>query len=211
MILMRILKFLLFLLPAMVIAQKTELTRAQVQTFKTEVARHAENLETLSSDFNQSKHMQLMEDESKSKGKLYYKTPDVLKWEYHEPYNYHILFKESQLFINDDGEKSVTSLKSNKMFGKLLSLISGSVNGKLLEDNENFEVRYFKSGQDNIEAVIVPRDLTIKEMFSEIILVFNSRHLVDSVKLMEENGDYTHIVFKNVSLNGEVDPSVFNQ
>lgn len=205
---MRIIKIFLILLPAIVIAQKKELTEAEIKSFKTEVAKHAENLETLSSDFNQVKYMQLMKDEAVSEGKLYYKTPDVLKWEYHEPYNYHILFKENQLFLNDDGNKSVTSLKSNKLFGKLVSLISGSVNGKLLEDQENFQVTYFKTGK-NIQAVIIPQDEAVREMFSEIIMIFNKENLVDSVKLMEQSGDYTHITFSNISLNAQVNPAVF--
>ncbi|UJH91641.1 outer membrane lipoprotein carrier protein LolA [Antarcticibacterium sp. 1MA-6-2] len=198
------------LLPAILIAQKKELTDAEIKSFKTEVAKHAENLESLSSDFNQVKYMQLMKDEAVSEGKLYYKTPDVLKWEYHEPYNYHILFKENQLFLNDDGVKSSTNLKANKLFGKLVSLISGSVNGKLLEDPENFKVTYYNSGK-NVQAIIVPLDESVREMFSEIIMIFNGENFVDSVKLMEENGDYTHITFRNITLNAKLDPAVFQQ
>lgn len=207
---MRIIRIFLFLLPALLVAQKKELTTAEVKVFKTEVAKHAEKLESLSSDFNQVKYMQLMKDEALSEGKLYYRTPDVLKWEYHKPYTFHILLKENQLYLNDDGDKSVTSLKSNKLFGKLVGLLSGSVNGKLLEDPENFKVSYYQSGK-NVQAVIVPLDESVREMFSEIIMFFNGERLVDSVKLIEENGDYTHITFKNILLNTKVDPSVFEQ
>lgn len=205
---MRILKIILFFLPAFMLAQNSQLTEAEVKEFKKEVSKHSENLESLSSEFTQTKHMQLMEEEAVSEGKLYYRTPDVLKWEYYSPYNYKILFKEKQLHINDDGEKSVTSLRSHKMFNKLLNLISGSVNGKLLEDPENFRINYFKNGE-YVQAVIVPQDAALKNMFSEIILIFNGNHVVDSVKLMEENGDFTRIDFKNIALNPQLDSSVF--
>jgi outer membrane lipoprotein carrier protein len=205
---MRTLKIFFFLLPAFVLAQKAQLSNAEVQSFKQEVAKHAENLETLSSEFIQTKYMQLMEDEAVSEGKLYYRNPDVLKWEYHEPYNYKILFMDGQLHLDDNGKKSMTSLKSNKLFGKLVSLISGSVNGRLLEDPENFEVTYSRNGK-NIEAVIVPTDASLKDMFSEVILLFNGEYLVDSVKLMEDSGDYTHIKFRNISINKEIEKEVF--
>lgn len=205
---MRILKIILFFLPALMLAQNSQLTNAEVKEFKQEVSKHAENLESLSSDFTQTKHMQLMEEEAVSEGKLFYRTPDVLKWEYHSPYNYKILFKEKELHINDDGEKSVTSLRSNKMFNKLLNLISGSVNGKLLEDPENFRITYYRNGE-NVQAVIEPQDASIRGMFNEIILIFNGNHVVDSVKLMEENGDFTQIKFKNITLNPDLDASVF--
>lgn len=204
---MRILKIFIFLLPAILLAQ-TSLTEAEISSFHEGVSQKTKNLEGLSSDFVQTKYMQLMKNEAVSTGKLYYSSPDILKWEYHTPYNYILLFKEAQLFINDDGDKSVTSLKSNKLFEKLLALISGSVNGKLMADKENFEISYTRSG-DFISAVIVPKDSSLKDMFNEIILVFDAEHLLDSVKLMEDAGDYTQIRFQNISINPSLNDSVF--
>lgn len=205
---MRILNIFVFFLSAIAIAQKAPLSPSEVSGFKEGVAQQAEKLESLSSDFTQTKHIRLMKDIAVSTGKLYYKSPNVLKWEYNSPYNYIIIFRENQLFVNDDGDKSVSNLKSNKLFEKLVSLISGSVNGKLLADPKNFDVTYFKTGND-VSAVIVPKDPALKHMFHEIILVFNSQHHVDSVKLMEEEGDFTEIEFSNIKMNTKLDPSVF--
>lgn len=204
------LRIFLFLFTAIAFAQKGQLTDAEISGFKQEVALLAENMETLSSDFTQTKHIQLMSNAAISTGKIYYKSPNILKWEYHKPYNYKILFRENQLFINDEGDKSVTNLTSNKLFEKLIGLISGSVNGKLLADNDNFEVTYSKSGK-NFLAVIVPRDAAIRQMFHEIILVFNEEYHIDSVKLMEEEGDFTHIEFKNIKINQQLDDALFRQ
>lgn len=205
---MRILKIFVFLFTTVALAQKAPLTDSEISSFKKGVAVVAQNMETLSSDFTQVKYIQLMEDKTVSKGKLYYKSPNILKWEYHTPFNYKILFKENKLSINDDGDKSVTSLSSNKLFEKLISLISGSVNGKLLADNENFDVSYRRSG-NYIAAIIVPRDPTLKQMFSEIIMVFNKDFRVDSVRLMEEEGDFTQIEFNNILMNPNLENAVF--
>lgn len=205
---MRILKILVFFISAFAIGQKAPLSPPEISSFKQDVARQAKDLESLSSDFTQTKHIQLMKDTSISKGRLYYKSPNILKWEYQIPYNYKILFKENQLYINDDGEKSVTSLRSNKLFEKLVGLISGSVNGKLLEDPDNFDISYFRSG-DLTSAVIIPKDPGLKQMFKEIILIFNKDNRLNSVQLMEEEGDYTQIDFKNIRLNEKFDNSVF--
>lgn len=206
---MRTLKILfLILFPAILVAQKASLSAAEISGFKQEVAIQAGSIENLSSDFTQTKHIQLMEKNSVSTGKLFYKSPNVLKWEYKSPYNYILVFKENKLYINDNGDKSTSNLKSNKLFEKLIALISGSLNGRLLADPDNFDVTYYKSGK-LISAVIVPKDLALKEMFSEIILVFNQKNLVDSVQLMEEEGDYTKIEFKNIKMNMNLDDSVF--
>ena len=192
----------------MAYSQQAPLSSSELKNFTQGVAIEAKNLESLSSDFVQTKYIQLMEDSAVSKGKLYYLSPNVLKWEYSAPYNYKILFKENQLFINDDGDKSVTSLRSNKLFEKLITLISGSINGKLLADRENFDVSFFRK-EGKISAVIIPRDASLKQMFSEIILIFSNDNRLSAVLLKEEAGDYTQIEFKNIKLNQKIDPAIF--
>lgn len=205
---MHILKTLIFLFSVVAIGQNTPLSEPEMKNFTQGVAIEAKNLESLSSDFVQTKYIQLMQESAVSSGKLFYKAPNVLKWEYSSPYNYMILFKENQLFINDNGDKSVTSLRSNKLFEKLVSLISGSVNGKLLADQENFDISFFRNGE-KVSAVIIPRDQSLKQMFSEIILIFGKDHRLNSVQLMEEEGDYTQIDFKNIKLNQQLNKAIF--
>lgn len=205
---MHILKTLIFLFSVVAIGQNTPLSEPEKKNFTQGVAIEAKNLESLSSDFVQTKYIQLMQESAVSSGKLYYKAPNVLKWEYSSPYNYMILFKENQLFINDNGDKSVTSLRSNKLFEKLVSLISGSVNGKLLADQENFDISFFRNGE-KVSAVIIPRDQSLKQMFSEIILIFGKDHRLNSVQLMEEEGDYTQIDFRNIKLNQQLNKAIF--
>lgn len=205
---MRILKIFIFLFSAVALGQNTSLSDKELTVFMKDVSQMANDLESLSSDFTQTKYIQLMEEKAVSKGKLYYKAPNILKWEYASPYNYKILFRENQLHINDDGDKSVTNIKANKLMEKLVSLISGSVNGKLVADQENFDVSVTRNGKF-ITALIIPKDPSIKQMFHEIIMIFNQEHLLNSVRLMEEGGDYTHIDFKNIKINTPLDESVF--
>lgn len=89
-----------------------------------------------------------------------------------------------------------------------MNLISGSINGGLLADGLNYNVAYFKTG-NYITALIVPKDPAIRQMFREIILVFNKDYLVNSVKLIEDSGDFTEIFFKNIRINQNLDDSVF--
>ncbi len=204
---MRILKFILIFIPVFAFSQAKLSTEVQ-QDFRKEMIAFSQKIETLSSDFTQTKHLEMMEDATISKGKLYYKAPNILKWEYNSPYDYKILFKGNRLFIDDEGDKSVTNLASNKIFEKIIDLISGSINGKLLDDEENFDISYYKNGNE-ISAILVPKDPSLKEMFSEITLIFNENHLVNQVKLKEDAGDYTEISFKNILVNKPIDENVF--
>ncbi len=184
------------------------MSQAEQVRFMKEVASKANNMESFSTEFTQTKFIQLMEDKAVSKGKLYYKAPNILKWEYSSPYDYKILFRENQLHINDNGDKSVTNLKANKLMEKLVSLISGSVNGKLVADYENFDVSFTRNGK-SVSALIIPKDPAIKQMFHVIIMVFNQENMLNSVRLMEDGGDYTHIDFRNIKINTPLGDSVF--
>lgn len=203
---MRILKLVVLLISVASFAQ-TPLTDTETIKFKEIVSKRSESLESLSSEFVQTKYIKMMKGAAISSGRLYYLAPDILKWEYSQPYNYKILFKDDKLFINDDGYKSVTDLKSNKLFEKLVTLISGSINGKLLEDKKNFDVSYFKT-TNLISAVIVPRDSAIREMFNQIILLYDRNLVVITVRLMEVSGDYTEIDFKKIRFNQTIHPAI---
>jgi len=206
---MRILKIVVFFISIVTFAQ-TPLTEAETVKFKEIVSKQSNDIKTLSSNFVQTKYIKMMKGAAISSGTLYYLTPDVLKWEYRTPYNYIILFKDNKLLINDDGYKTVTDLKSNKLYEKLVTLISGSINGKLLEDKKNYEVSYFKT-TNLISAVIVPKDNSIREMFNQIILLFDRNFVVITVRLMEESGDYTEINFKNIRINLPLNPATFKE
>lgn len=205
---MRTIKFFIFLLCTPVVSQQTPISASEVNNFRHDVEQQAEEIYTMSGDFVQVKFIQMMQEEAVSSGKLYFKAPDVLKWEYFKPYNYKILFKDGKLFINDEGEKSITNLRANKLFDKLFNLISESMNGKLLADTESFDFTYVRVNNDKV-VIVKPRDPNLRQMFSQIVLVFDQENLVNSVKLVEKSGDFTEIFFKNVQINQSLEAAIF--
>ncbi len=207
---MRTIKLLIFLLCSPVFSQQTPISASAVNDFRQNVERQAEEINTMSGDFVQVKYIQMMQEEAVSAGKLYFKAPDVLKWEYFKPYNYKILFKDGKLYIDDEGEKSVTNLGANKLFEKLFSLISGCMNGKLLADTENFDFAYLRVNNDKM-VVLKPRDPNLRHIFVQIVLIFDKKNLVNSVKLVEDSGDFTEIFFKNVQINQPLKAAVFKE
>jgi outer membrane lipoprotein carrier protein len=152
--------------------------------------------------------MEMIADETVSRGKLYYQNPEKLKWKYTEPQDYVIILIEGELHINDAGDKSVRNTASSKLFSKIANLLTGTISGKLLQENENFNFSYLKENE-NIIAVIIPRDEHLKQMFSEIHMQFNAENLVEKVSLMEESGDATVIEFSEIQWNKDIPSSVF--
>lgn len=204
---MRILKICLFLFSISMFSQNP-LSKTAENNFKSSVIRKASNINSFSAEFIQVKHMKVMDDNPQSKGKVYYKSPNMLKWEYTTPYDYQVLFKDSKLYLLENGELSEVDLSGNKLFAQIGDLIAGSLNGKILEADKDFTINFYKKG-NVVKARIIPNEAHISSMFKEIWLNFDENQLIKSVQLIDPSGDYTVISMKNIEINQPISPAVF--
>ncbi|TBW29259.1 outer membrane lipoprotein carrier protein LolA [Gramella sp. KN1008] len=205
---MRIIKICIFFLSLNMMAQDGVLNNAEEDAFKSRVIEKASGINSFSADFMQTRHMNVMDESPESQGRVYYKSPDMLKWEYIRPYDYQLLFRDSKLYILEEGQLSEVDLSSNKLFGKIGELVAGTVNGKILQADKDFTITYYRDRQ-NIKAKIIPKDKNLSGMFREIWVNFNKDHLIRSVRLIDPSGDYTEIFMKNIKINQSIPPSVF--
>lgn len=188
-------------------AQEQKMSNSEILNFKNEVTKETKNIKSLKTDFVQYKHMDFLSKDIETSGKMVFKAPNLLNWQYTKPYQYSIVFKNNKIYINDQGNKSTVDAKS-KMFEKINKLIVGSVSGNMFDDNE-FTITYFKTKDFNI-AKLFPKTATIKKYIKEVNLFFpENESTVTQVKLIEPSGDYTKIVFKNKQVNAKIDDSAF--
>ena len=205
----KIVMFLLLFVGFAAFAQEQKMSDREVAVFKQSVNAVSKKITSLSTDFVQYKHMDFLAKDIETSGKMVFKQPNLLQWQYKKPYNYSIVFKNGKILINDEGKKSAMDVGSSKIFGKLNKLIVGSVSGDMFDDNE-FSISYFKTKDNNITRLI-PKDVALKKYIKLIELTFDKQDAtVTQVRLMESSEDYTKIVFKNKILNAKIDDSVFN-
>lgn len=200
----------LFLLTAVftATAQEQKMSTAEITTFKNAVNATAKSTKTLTTDFVQYKHMDFLAKDIETSGKMVFKTPGMLLWQYTKPYQYSVIFKNNKIAINDAGKKSEMNVGNSKMFAKLNKLIVGSVSGDMFDENE-FTITYLKSAEYNITRLL-PKDAALKKYIKEMELNFDKKgNMVSKVKMTEPSGDYTTIVFKNKAINAQVSDSVF--
>ncbi|WP_091142044.1 LolA family protein [Flavobacterium caeni] len=191
-----------------VVAQEQKMTEAEAASFRQSVNVVSKKITSLATDFTQFKHMDFLTKDIETSGKMFFKEPDKLLWQYKKPYNYTIVFKNGKILINDEGKKSAMDVGSSKIFAKLNKLIVGSVSGNLFDDKE-FAITCYKGKDFNI-AKLIPKDATLKKYLKQIELHFDKQeHTVSQVRLVESAEDYTKIVFKNKVLNAKVDDAVF--
>lgn len=204
-----IISFLVIMLAAFAgTAQQQKMTPAEITAFKNAVNATAGNTTALTTDFVQYKHMEFLAKDIETSGKMTFKAPNSLLWQYVKPYRYSIVFRNNKISINDDGKKSSMDTGSSRMFDKLNKLIVGSVNGNMFNENE-FDISFFKGSGHNITK-LVPRDAALKKYIKQMELYFDKRtHMVTEVKMTEPSDDYTKIIFKNKVINAPVPDSVF--
>lgn len=189
-------------------AQEKTMNTSEITAFKDMVSATSLSTKTIQSDFTQYKHLGFLSNDIVTSGKMAFKAPSLVKWQYTKPYNYGVIFNENELYINDDGSKSNIDLGNSKLFKKLNELIIGSVKGDMFNDAD-FDMTYLKTGSLN-KVVFVPKDQKIADYIASFELLFDiSKATVQEVKMIEPTGDYTQIVFHNRTLNQPLSDAVF--
>jgi outer membrane lipoprotein-sorting protein len=190
-------------------AQEQKMNDNEITVFKQSVAVVSKKIKTLSTDFVQYKHLDFLSKDIETSGKMIFKEPNSLLWQYKKPYSYTIVFKNGKILINDEGKKTAVDIGNSKLFGKINKLIVGSVSGDLFDDKE-FLISYFKNKEQNM-AKFIPKDATLKKYIKQIELTFDKAEAtVIQVKLLESSADYTRIVLKNKVINAKVDEASFS-
>lgn len=205
---MRKLVYIVFFISLLGNAQ-TKMSAVEANALKNTVKKLSNETQTITSDFIQYKHLDFLSNDIKSEGRLAFKSPDMVKWEYVKPFAYSVLFKNEKLFINDDGNKSNMDMGSNKIFKQLNQLITASIKGDMF-DNAEFKVLYFKHNGSS-EVHFTPTDEQFSEFIKVFHITFNDKGEVQQVKMIEPSDDYTQIVFSNRNTNKPLLDEVFAQ
>lgn len=184
------------------------LSTTEAQTLKKKVHTNANNTQTITSDFIQKKHLDFLASDIETRGTMHFKSPNLLKWAYADPYQYSVVFKDNQLQVNDDGTKSEVDLRGNKMFQSLNDLLAKSIKGDMFNEEE-FDIAYFKM-EDNYLVKFQPLRKELKKYIKTFELTFAaSDGNVLEVKMIEPSEDYTQIIFNNRVLNVPIPDAVF--
>lgn len=188
---------------------QTKMSMEESAILKAKVKAQANTINTLLSDFTQYKHLDFLSRDIITSGKLSFKSPNLVKWEYLAPFKYSILFKNEALLINDEGKKSNVDIGSNTMFKQLNTLIINSVKGDLFDENE-FDITYFKNDV-NSEVHFNPKDKELSKYIKAFHIIFNVEGDVVELKMIEQSEDYTRIVFNNRKVNITLSDAIFTQ
>ena len=192
-------------------AQYQNATEEQKNEIVRKITQVSNEMNSMQCDFTQVKELSFMDDKITSEGKMSYKKPNKIRWEYTKPYQY-VFSMDGQNIRMTSGDKTNTiPAKQSKLFGEISKVMVGGVNGSGLVDSPDFDTQ-FMVGSDVCKIVLTPKKKEVKDLFSTVLLyVGKPDYRIRSVELVEKSGDKTTLTLKNVQVNIAIKDEIFSQ
>lgn len=181
---------------------------AEEKQINEKVSANAISMKTMTCNFEQIKELSFLNDKSISKGLLFYKKPNKIRWEYKHPYSYIFIMNGEKVILQSENNKNEINLNSSKQFQQISKIILGGVSGNGLTNSSDFHILFYTSNED-YKLQLQPLKKEIKSLFSQINLFVNKGDgSINKVEMIEKTGDKTIIRFlsmkRNMLLNDEV-------
>ncbi len=209
---MRKILFILFFCLAFVLPdygqtkEQKPLSNNEIVALQTSMQQTTSKLKSLQADFVQTKTSTLFAEPTKQNGKLYFRQPSDLCWQYTTPNKLSIVMHNEEIMVKTaKGGKIIPP----KGMHELLALICNAINGNFLEKKYLFDIQYYK--EKNYILYLRPKQKRLKNMYQNIVIYLESQNLTaEKVILKELNGDETTIVFNNKKLNEPLSDTYFS-
>jgi outer membrane lipoprotein-sorting protein len=180
-----------------------------VSAFRQKLALTSKSVNSIQCDFTQEKHLTILQDKITSSGKFTFKKENQLRWEYTSPIKYLIILSNNRVYIKDEGKSNQYDLGSNKTFREINNIMTGAVQGNLLQDDTKYKPSFYENNK-NFLVILNPTDKAVKDFIKSIHLYFDKKSLsVIMIKLVENSDDFTLIEFKNRKQNIPVSADMF--
>lgn len=195
---------ILFVAMGLFASAQTQLSESQSQEIMASLTEAASSMQTMQCRFVQSKNMAMLAESSVSEGKMYFSSPDRLRWEYLTPYPFALVVNGEKIVKVTDGKSEVLDGNSGRMYQGITNMIIGSASGKKLFDTSTFDVVLYDDGAC-WKAEMTPKRRDMKRMFSQLVFHFDKKsQVIDHVEFVEPSGDKTIIQFEEIRLNEKI-------
>ena len=168
------------------------------------------NIRSVKAEFLQKRSLQILTKPLSSEGKLFFYTPDSLRWEYISPLQSVMLQKGNNIQIYNfiDGVWKPEMTQANESRRMVLAEIIHWLQGRF-DEGKAFKHSYSPGPP---ERVILVSKEGINKFINRIEIVLSVRPgVIDRVEIEEPGGSRTSIEFKNVEINSNFSLEVFEK
>ena len=173
--------------------------------------RDAARIRTISADFVQHKHMKILSRPLVSEGRFYFAAPDSIRWQYNKPLKSIVLSSQgnTRRYFFSGGKIVEDTAGGAQVMGLVLGEVAAWMKGEF-EANPSF-VASIKEGADTV-VTMTPAEKNIAGMMEKIEITLSRKEpSIKTVRIVENSSTETRINFSNVVINGQINPSLFQE
>lgn len=169
----------------------------------------AEQVATLSAEFEQAKHLPILARPLVSRGVFYFRKPDSLRWEYREPVRSILLLNKAKLRVyrqSGEGlkEESGAGLQTMQF---VMAEITDWFKGRF-DNSRIFKARLAAGGK----IVLQPKDPAFAKVIQKIELQLAGQPgVIESVVIYESPDSFTRLTFEKTTLNADIPEELFRR
>jgi outer membrane lipoprotein-sorting protein len=168
------------------------------------------NIRSVKADFLQKRFLQILTKPLLSEGKLFFYTPDSVRWEYLNPLRSVMLQKGStiQVYNFSEGKWKPEITQAVEARRMVVAEISQWFQGRF---DESKAFKHIYSPGPPARVTMVPGE-GINKFIQRIEIVLSARPgVIDRVEIEEPGGSRTLIEFRNVEINSSFSSEVFEK
>lgn len=189
---------------------QTKLSAEQQKPVLEKIDKAAKVMKSMQCDFLQTKTMKMLKRDMVSKGVMYFKHPNQLRWQYTSPYDYIFIMNGEKVQMKSLKSTQELKVEGNKMFRQITNIILNSITGGSLRNSADFTVEIYQSGKLHF-ARLYPKKKELKQLYQYIEIHFNQAlTMVSTVKMIEKTGDITVVQLQNVKTNTAINAQLFD-
>ncbi len=162
--------------------------------------------QTLEAKFEHHFYSAVVSTPLKEKGKLYFKKPDLMRWEYTDPENNIYLYKGDryQWYFVEDNQLMRGLISDEGQESEILNLLTGQTN---LLDFYSVEFSPFPTDNpQNVQIKLIPKH---EEDGSFLLLELDKKWLIHKIIFMDWEGNKTEFHFSRIKVNGSLPENIF--
>lgn len=174
-----------------------------------QLSRAAAEIYSLRCRFTQVKSAKLLKEKVYSEGRMVYRQPDELRWEYVRPNEFIWVVQKEKISVSNSGEVRKLSTQRAKIFKQMTQMMLSAITGKFIGDTRSFAITLYQD-KGIFSVYLEPKKKDLKKLFSRIVLeLAPALNMATAVEMQEKDGDTTRIEFQEVQLNRAIDEKEF--
>lgn len=181
---------------------------ANVSAIQQGLQQSTATVQSIQSDFTQTKHLSLLADKITSRGKFYYRKEDKVRIEYTSPFQYLVVMNSGQMMVKDEQKTSKVNTRNSKTMQSVNRIMLDCMRGTVFS-NPDFKVAAYESGANYLLS-LTPANEAVKKLFKQIdVYLTRASFDVDRLTMTEQGGDFTDMDFSRTQHNIALNDALF--